>query len=105
MAYVITTSEARNFKRARIVWPLLYVLIVVALKLNAPPLVVYSFVAAAALVTAYLVFCRCPRCRKLFGVSLTWSEPNPFFGIVWPYFSKCIHCGAPLQTRTPKVRT
>ena len=102
MTAVSTTSRVRRFKLARVVCPLSYLAVLAALKLHAPPLVVYSLAAIGALATLYLVLWRCPDCRRLYAVKPTFAYPNPHMGIVWPYFSRCLHCNHPLDARTQR---
>jgi hypothetical protein len=99
MESAATTLRVRRFKLVRVAWPLLFIVLVASLKLHAPPLAVYSLASMLGLATLYLVLWRCLGCRKLYAVKPTLSSTKPLMGIVWPYFSRCVHCDHPLEPR------
>ena len=99
-----TDRRIRRFRAARLAWPILYLLVVGSLRLSASPVVVYSLIASAVAVTLYLVLWRCPQCHQLYGVKLELAEPRPFWGVVWPYFGKCLHCGERLRADVASPR-
>jgi hypothetical protein len=87
----ITRVEAAAFRKARIIWPVSFGLIILAV--TKPTLwLLLPLLATYVVITVYLLSWRCPRCRKLFCVR---------FGVIsvaWPYFNRCLHCGSTLES-------
>ena len=88
---VITKQESRNFRAARLAWPLLFVLAALAIAASAGPLALTLLIGVYALLTIYLLPSRCPRCSRLYGVKFG------FISIAWPFFGQCLHCGSKLE--------
>jgi amino acid permease len=88
---IITRGESRNFRIARFAWPLLFVLAALAIAASASLLVLALLGAVYAVLTVYLLFWRCPRCSRLYGVKFG------LISIAWPFFGACLHCGSKLE--------
>ncbi len=88
---IITREESRNFRAARLAWPILLVLAALAIATSASLIVLAPLAAVYAALTVYLLFWRCPRCSRLYGVKFG------FISIAWPFFEACLHCGSKLE--------
>jgi len=86
----ITARESRSFRVMRILSPMM-LLAFLALNFLAPNLddmYWYLGVYLCGLLSLFVLYWQCPRCKRLFCFK---------FPFGWPYTNHCLHCGSRLQ--------
>lgn len=86
---VIKKKESSIFRALRVIWPILLIILTLAIVYDLF-LIQWILLAIYAAVSILLFTWRCPRCGGIFSIRFG------VISIVWPY-NGCLHCGSVLE--------
>jgi len=107
---MITAAESRDFRTLRRIMGWMTVGAAVSIGIaarwprplpQAPLLALLVFLYGGSYFTIcfQVITWRCPRCGRPFSSRISW-----FYGITWPWFDDCMHCGARLEKEPRDTR-